>query len=107
MLMTDDGLGRNRPYTEVIPSSIDRGWTPHTVVISAALEPWDGQTLIVVFRYVVTDSHTVRGGVGLDQVSLMVETAAPVAAPEPVSLGMLRLGLAGLALTRRRPDRSA
>jgi len=41
-------------------------------------------------------------GLGLDDVSLNVNTAPVVQVPEPGALGLLGLGLAGLGLLRRR-----
>lgn len=107
ILMKDNGVAAGVPYHQVIPFVIGQGWTLHTVDVTAVLQSQEGRTLSLIFRNVVPEVFTGGGGIGLDQVSLLVETAAPVAAPEPVSLGMLTVGLVGLALARRRSDRSA
>ena len=106
ILMRDTGFAAGIPYHQVIPFVMGQGWTLHTIDVTTVLQSQEGQTLSLIFRNVVPEVFTGGGGIGLDQVSLLVETAAPVAAPEPVSLGVLTLGLVGLALTRRRPDRS-
>lgn len=96
----------NQPYFQVVPFLIRQDWTLHTINITAFLQSQQGQTIGLSFNNFIPQSFTGGAGIGLDQVSLLVEISEPVAAPEPVSLGAFALGLLGLGLARR-PNRQA
>jgi len=70
------------------------GWTQYTVTLSGLGGPTSGR---FGFRYFVTNTDVNGNYLGLDTVNV---EAAPV--PEPTTLTLLGLGLAGIAAQRRR-----
>ena len=59
-------------------------------------------SVTLAFSNYVPQSFTGPGSFGLDNVSLLIDTAPIQAVPEPATLSILGLGLAGLAFSRRR-----
>lgn len=73
-----------------------------SVDITNALLEHVGQTVQLSFVTTIPEYFSGPAGLGLDDVSLNVNTAPVVQVPEPGALGLLGLGLAGLGLLRRR-----
>jgi len=59
-------------------------------------------TVTLAFSNYVPQYFTGPGAFGLDNVRLLIDTASIQAVPEPATLSILGLGLAGLAFSRRR-----
>jgi PEP-CTERM motif len=74
------------------PVGYPTDWTLYTVTLSGLLGPTDGR---FAFRYNVTDTLTNGDYIGIDDVTLN-----PV--PEPATLTLLGIGLAGLGARRYR-----
>lgn len=74
----------------------DIPWTPRSVDALGLLGPLGGTTVTLAFENIVPQEFTGPAGFGLDSVELIVTV------PEPGTLALLGLGLAGLAASRRR-----
>jgi len=75
------------------------GWKNVSIDISAALAAYAGNNISLRFVNYIPDTWTGAAGLGLDNVSL---NTSGTDVPEPASIALLGLGLAGLAATRRR-----
>jgi PEP-CTERM motif len=81
----------------LLNGSYPESWTQFTATISGLGAPVSGR---LAFRYDVADTSVNADYIGIDTVSV---TASPV--PEPATLTMLGIGLAGLNLRRRHAAR--
>jgi hypothetical protein len=81
----------------LLNDSYPESWTLFTATISGLGAPVSGR---FAFRYNVADTSINADYIGIDTLSV---TAAPV--PEPGTLTMIGIGLAGLSLRRRRAAR--
>jgi hypothetical protein len=76
-------------------------WTQHSVDMTAALTGLAGQQVQLAFFSEIPETFSGPAGFGLDNVSLQVTPAASKV-PEPSSLALIGLAMAGLGLARRR-----
>mgnify|MGYP000414984877 FL=1 len=82
---------------QTAPGSLDpQPWTSFSQNIFSAVSPFEGQNLQV--RFAQADNQG-PFDIGFDNVSLSATTAA---VPEPASLALLSLGLAGIGFSRRK-----
>lgn len=87
-------------YNYLVPFADNSpGWDARSFDISALLAGHEGDVLQLRFQNFIPQSWTGPAGFGLDRVSLAVTIAA---VPEPGTLALLGLSVAGLAWTRRR-----
>ncbi|GEM_PF-1112020 len=75
-----------------------QNWTNHTVDLSPYMASLSGTNAKIQFDLFIPQVSTGPGAFGLDDVSIL-ETAA---VPEPASIALLLLGVAGVAVARRR-----
>jgi hypothetical protein len=82
----------------LLDGSYPDGWMKYTVVLSGLSGPTSGR---LAFRYAVPDTSVNGDYIGIDSVEVNA------AVPEPATLTLLGLGLAGLAAQRRRRSATA
>lgn len=88
----------NMPYSDNAPV-----WDARSVNVTALLASHGGESLTLRFSNIIPTAWTGPAGLGLDNIRLTGETAAPPAeVPEPASLLLVGLGLMAGALVRRR-----
>lgn len=75
------------------------GWTNESINVTSILQAHAGQQITLAFDNYIPHTWTGPGGLGLDNVALNV-TATGV--PEPGSVALFGIALAGLALMRRK-----
>lgn len=102
--LTAGGVTTNL-YHFASPVGYSAGATPFThinVDISSALLGLAGKTAQLSFVTTIPETYSGPAGFALDNISLTVDTTPPVHVPEPASLALLGLGVAGIATTRKR-----
>ena len=77
----------------------DQDWVSHSTDVTNALLGNAGQTVTLRISNVVPESFTGPAGFGNDDISLDIAISA---VPEPGSLALVGLALAGLAVSRRK-----
>jgi hypothetical protein len=80
---------------QTFSSSTDTGWVNESITVGGLGAPGTGR---FAFRYVVANTITDGSYIGIDTVNITDNTNVP----EPTSLALVGLGIAGLAATRRR-----
>ena len=75
------------------------GWTAESIDISALLQGWAGQTVNLEFQNYIAVPWSGPAGMGVDDVAINVQSTQ---VPEPMSLALVGLGLAGIGLSRRK-----
>ena len=75
------------------------GWTNETINVAGVLAAHEGQPITLEFDNYIPHTWTGPAGMGLDNVALNVTTTG---VPEPSSVALFGVALAGLALARRK-----
>jgi len=94
------------PYTENVGAGPGNfiSWRER-VVTTEKLNNYAGQDLILAFTLRIRDEPLGSGAYGLDNISLVATTHdAPSSVPEPTTLALLALGLAGIGYRRKKQN---